>query len=629
MNLFFRRWLQYIRKGILASKNFCFHSLPDHTRLDQKFFLRTKKRHHSLRQLLYVKKVLSQKEWNVFRASMGIIVLSLLTLLGNYYFTHWKPVPTNGGEYTEGLVGSPQFLNPLLAQTNDVDRDLTSLIFSGLFSLKNFSLTPDLVKEYSISEDQKTYSFTLRNGILWHDGEPLLTDDIIFTFEKILDPDFKSALRMSFEGVKIEKTDDTHFVITLEKPFAPFIYSLTFGILPKHIWEDIPSTTAYLSEYNLLPIGSGPWRVAGRSIDKKRGIIQSYKLAPNEYFYQKHPFLDTLNFVFFDTISLAVDALKNREVQGLGFLPKQYQNDTIIEDRVEYHELNLAQYTALFFNQKKNEALKEKEVRLALAYGVNKQRIVRETLDDQAEILNGPIPKGFVGYNPDIEQLRYDAEKANTLLDNAKWEKIAKEKYVNLLKEKNTELTEEESNALPEFVRRKNGKNLEITITTVDKELNRAVVSLVEENWKRLGVIIKTRFILVKDIRKDVIQPREYEVFLYGNSLGQDPDPYPFWHSSQNAYPGLNLAIFADKDVDKLLEEARATGDTRSRQAKYQHFQNILVAQLPAIFLYNPIYVYPVDKNIHGFTIEKISVPSDRFANVTEWYRKTKRERIR
>ena len=114
-------------------------------------------------------------------------------------------------------------------------------------------------------------------------------------------------------------------------------------------------------------------------------------------------------------------------------------------------------------------------------------------------------------------------------------------------------------------------------------------------------------------------------MLLFGENLGSDPDPFPFWHSSQNEYPGLNLAIFSNKTVDQLLEDARKTSDWETRKKDYLQFQKIVAQELPAIFLYNQTYTYPQDSSVKGFDVKNISMPSDRFANLSEWYEKTKR----
>lgn len=629
-----------------------------HEKLDRKFFLTIRgKRYPSLRQFLYIRKVLDSREIRIIQITSGLIVLSIFTIIISYYFNNYESVPAPGGEYTEALVGTPQFINPILAQS-DVDKDISRLVFSGLLSFNNLQLEPDLSEKFLISDDQQTYTFILRKNILWHDEEPFTADDVIFTIKRIQDPAFKNPLARTFTGVIVTKLDDYTVQIKTPTPFAPFIYSLTFGILPKHIWKDIPIETAYLSEYNLIPIGTGPFKFKSRTRDKTQGAIKSIRLERNKLYYKEKAKIDAITFKFFETFPEAIEALKQKQVEGLSFLPKTYQEDLNMLDNTNYKRLNLAQYTALFFNQKKNTALAEKNVRVALAHAINKNQIVRDALGGQAEIIHGPILPGFIGYNPNLEKFDFDVEKANTLLDAAGWKQVtidtykkereekqfidttekknqseSKVKTDNIVIEKPAEIKtedqtlQEEFKNLPKFLRKKDNTYLEMEFVTVDNATNRTVLELIAQDVKKIGIKTNLRFVDPLDIRKNILQTRDYEIFLYAQAIGGDPDPYPFWHSSQNEYPGLNLAIFANKEVDKLLEEARAINDTELRKLKYIHFQNILAAEVPSIFLYNPIYVYPITQKIQGFNVRQISEPSDRFSNITDWYIKTRRQR--
>lgn len=633
-----------------------------HQKADRKFFLSMrKKRRPGLRQFLYAHKVMKAKEVRVIQVAAGLIVLSLVTMGAGYYFQNFEEVPAPGGEYSEALVGAPQFINPVLAQT-DVDRDIASLVFSGLLSFENFRLEPDLAESFTVSEDGKVYEFQLRKNAMWHDDEPFGADDVIFTINRIQDPAFANPLARTFAGVVATKAGDYAVRIELEEPFSPFIYSLTFGILPQHIWKDVPVETSYLSEYNLIPIGTGPFKFRSRTKGKTMGDIKAIRLERNDEYYQEAARLDAVVFKFFDTFPEAIAALKAKEASGLGFLPKSYEEELESLEGMDYKRLNLAQYTALFFNPTKNEALEDLEARQALAHATNRNQIVREALEGKGEVISGPILPGFVGYNPEIEKFSLDVGKANDLLDEAGWERVNLEVYKESRKEEVLPLgpeleaegpqldeddveeeqdedlrarreellakLQEEFAGLPEFLRKdEDGEYLSITLTTVDNQTSRDVAGLIASDWEKLGIRVNLRFVTPQNLSKDVIQERNYEIFLYALAVGGDPDPYPFWHSSQNEYPGLNLSVFANQEVDTLLEEARASSDSESRNLKYRHFQNILVAEVPAIFLYNPIYTYPLTGKIQGFDVHSIAGPADRMANITDWHIKTRRQR--
>jgi peptide/nickel transport system substrate-binding protein len=245
--------------------------------------------------------------------------------------------------------------------------------------------------------------------------------------------------------------------------------------------------------------------------------------------------------------------------------------------------------------------LKIKEVRLALAYATDKNTILSEALKNQGVVIDGPILEGFPGYNPDIKKYGYEPALAGDILDQAGWK-------------------------IPEggTTRQKNDTELKFSLTTVDQPEYMKTAELLKNSWEAIGAVIELRIIDPTRVDKEVIKPRNYEAFLYGEIVGADPDPYPFWHSSQMLGGGLNLSNYYNKEVDKLLEEARKMKNSDERIKKYIDFQNILVEDLPAVFLYNPFYDYGVTHKVKGIGQERITIPSDRFNGIEEWYVKTK-----
>ncbi|HLC64206.1 MAG TPA: ABC transporter substrate-binding protein, partial [Patescibacteria group bacterium] len=177
---------------------------------DQKLVFSLSK--HSLptfSQLKTLPKFFSPREKRTVRLLIYAIMLSLILLAVNFYYSHSVLVAKTGGTYTEGLVGTPQYINPILSSYNDVDRDLASLIFNGLLKYNDEDdIEPDLAEEFQISPDRKIYTFKLRQGVKWHDGEPLTADDVIFTVSSIQDPEWQSQLKSALDNVQVEKIDD-------------------------------------------------------------------------------------------------------------------------------------------------------------------------------------------------------------------------------------------------------------------------------------------------------------------------------------------------------------------------------------------------------------------------------------
>lgn len=587
----------------------------------------------SAKQLKYLPQMLDPHQRLIIIGALGIALVSAIALLIIFFNRNFDRVPADGGDYTGGLIGAPQYINPLLAQ-NDVDIDLSRLIFSGLMKYnKDLKVVPDLAERYEVSEDHKVYTFVLRENARWHDGEPVTAEDIIFTFESIQNTDFRSPLIISFRGVAIEKIDERTVRFTLSQPYPSFLEVLTAGILPEHLWREISPINANLTEYNIKPVGSGPWMFETLSKDRL-GNIKTYNLKPNFAYYDQKPHLQHLTFKFYPDFVSAVEALKNHSVEGISFLPKELKPQLASQKSLYTYSFYLPQYTAIFFNQKKLDALRDKNVRQALALGIDKQRILADALELEGEIIQSPLLPVAITLQDD-KVLNFRPNQANKLLDDAGWKRISQDEYKAF---KFSQLTSSSSptstepiaenidgdtEELQEFYRKDGDIILEITLTTVNHPVNVKTAEIIKHQWENIGVKVNISVIDSSRITREAIKPRNYEVLLFGIIVGSNADPFPFWHSSQVADPGLNLAQFSHRDADKQLEGARATNVTDDKKTEhYTSFVEILAQDVPAVFLYNPTYAYVVDKKIKGVDIDRINIPADRFNNINEWYSK-------
>ena len=552
------------------------------------------------KQLKVLSEFLNNKEKKIIRSLAATIILCVIGLGINFYFNHTKLLPKIGGTYTEGLVGTTQYINPIISSYNDVDRDLTSLIFNGLLKVNSEGvLEPDLAESYDTSLDRKTYTFTLKQKVKWHDGKPFTADDVIFTVASVQDPEWQSQLKSVLDNVQIEKINDYQLRFILKEPVANFAASLTFGILPEHLWQTIPARNATLADLNKKPIGTGPFKFKSLTKDKN-GNIRSIALERNADYFKPAPFIQELDFKFYGDFETAVNALANNNTEGLSLLPKEYYDKLKNDHNLTFYSLSLPQYTAIFFNTKQNEALKDKAVRQVLALSVDRPKILEDSLNQKGVLISGPILPGYLGFNPDLKKYSFNPETAKKMLADNGW----KPDENGLLK--------------------KNEQFLQITLTTVEKEEYQKAAQIIQADWQAIGVDANLEIIGKDRIIPDTIEPRNYQALLYGQII--KADPYPLWHSSQTQTPGANLAVWSNKDVDKLLEEARALEDSEKINQDYIKFQEILADAVPTIFLYNPIQTYPVDKKVLGITTRRISTPADRFTDITSWYIKTTRE---
>lgn len=588
------------------------HQAAKNTSFDKKLVLRlADKRMPTTKQMKHLLRYLSPRERTALKALTALVFAGLLAVGVKFYNEHVQLVPADGGDYSEAVIGGPHFINPVLASANDVDYDIVGLIFSGLMRTNSRGeLVPDLAASYEVSPDGKVYTFSLRDGIVWHDNAELSSADVVATIGYIKDPAWNSPYFAQFKNVEVEATDEKTVKFTLNEPFAPFLTLLTVGILPEHLWQEVEPENAARADLNTKPVGSGPFKFKSLVKDKK-GAVHSYTLAVNESYYGQKPHLATLTFRFFPDFGSAVDALLKKKVGGISFVPPESRTEVEQSRSLRTYLLRLPQYTSVFFNLNKNPLLKSKAVRQALAMALDKDETMRQAGPDAGAPVYGPILPGFVGFHPDVRRYNYDVQAAAGLLESEGW-KIDTD---GVRKKDVTDVGGKTVTKMP----------LAITLTTVDAKENIAAAQVIKRDWESVGVETELEIVPGSKIQKDKIRPRDYDALLYGEIVGPDPDPYPFWHSSQNANPGLNLAVFSNRRVDELLEKARSTNNQDERAAYYKEFQDILADEVPAIFLYSPAYTYAVTRQVKGIDTPTIFTPADRFSNIANWYIKIQR----
>lgn len=630
-------------------------------------------------QLRHMSKIMSPQERVLLRGALMLLIIGVCWLGASLVRGYRIEVPASGGSYTEAIVGSPELINPLFASLNDADRDIVRLVYSGLMRFnKTGVLVPDLAASVETNDAGTVYTFELRKDVVWHDEVPFTASDVVFTFDIIQDEMVGSPLYITFQNVSVEAIGDYTVQFTLEEPFAPFLQSLAVGILPEHVWSSIEPERYALAQRNLQPVGTGPFEFSRLTKDAT-GSIYEYELTRFDRYYRELAYIETFTFKYYPVYegdAGAIRALRQQAVDGLHFVPSDLREQAE-RKHIALHTLQLPQYTALFFNADREPALEEDAVREALAIALDKDRIVREALEGEGQVIEGPVLPGFPGYNPELEKVPYDIAAANALLAED-WEELSAEAYLELRrteitdqliaererdqqaqtevsssKPANDDVTDTESTTTEvpvlepittssvaadveqilsgeidpsQTFYRKNNDDviLEIDIVTVDTEEYRNAAALIEASWQEIGITVNVAFIPAREFSRSVLKDRSYDVLLYGVILGSDPDQYPFWHSSQVATPGLNLALYSNTEVDTLLETARSTSNEEDIAAAYTSFQEQILEDRPAVFLYTPTYTYAQSTDVQGFDISHIFVPSDRLSNITDWYVRTK-----
>ncbi len=549
-------------------------------------------------------KAFSLTEKTIFLFFTIIFVISGVLLLYQVSKIFMVEVPDYGGSLTEGIIGSPRFINPIIA-SSDIDKDLTSLIYSGLLKMdSDGKLIPDLAENYIISNDELVYTVTLKDNAYFHDGTKVTVDDIVFTIEKTQDPNLKSPREINWNGVKVEKIDERTVSFTLKQPYSPFIQNLTLGILPQHIWKTASIEEFPFSQFNTKPIGSGPYKVNSISYTSS-GLPSEYHLtAFNKYSFGK-PYITNITIKSFQKDKDLSDALKNGDIESAHSIsPKTISELKIKEEKIKLSPL--PRIFGIFFNQNIAPVFINKEVRSALDMATDKEAIVNIVMGGYGQTIDGPIPPNKIteGSSETMKETER-IEKTKEILIDSGW----KQNDVGIFEKKD-----------------KNGTaTLSFSISTGDAPELKEAAYLVQSQWQKIGAEVEVKIFGIGDLNQNIIKPRKYDALLFGEIIGRDLDLYPFWHSSQRNTPGLNIAMYTNIRADKLLENIRNTTD-ESRQHDYlSSFNKEIKNDMPAVFTYSPYFIYIVPTKVQNVNLGILTSPSERFSNVSNWYIETNR----
>jgi len=531
----------------------------------------------------------------LFYVCVGLI--SLASLAGLYALEQslLVRIPAYGGSVTEGEIGSPRFINPLLA-ISDADRDLSALTYAGLMGLSGTGeIVPILAENYTISDDGKNYTFTLRADAKFSDGTPVTAQDVVITIEKAQNPALKSPEYADWSGVDAVAIDTRTVRFILPKPYAPFLGLTTLGILPSSLWEKIPDEQFPFSNLQTNPVGAGPFKVTSVSRDSS-GLIQSVSLAANPFYVLGRPYLDTLRFRFYSRTNDLANALASGAIESAYDL-------SIGTSASRALTAPYARVFGVFWNPSEKQVYARTEVRKALSLAIDRQAIIDTVLDGYATAIMGPVPPGGSVLQVPVPKSENPTDDAAHVLQSAGW---VYDSSAHLWK----------NNSLKQSL-----ENISIRTSNVPELKN--IASAVKADWEKLGIPVTIELYEPGDLSQNVIRPRKYEALLYGMVIGRDQDLYAFWDSQERNDPGLNIALYANKTVDTLLEDARSSTDQEKRAVDLQKIENLVAAEYPAAFIYAPDFTYTVPKNLEGITLPQIITPADRFATVAAWYRQT------
>lgn len=502
-------------------------------------------------------------------------------------------VPEQGGTYIEGVAGSPARVNPLFASFNEVDSDLASLTFSGLMRLgTSGAVEPDLVQAQPLTPDARTYVFQLRQNLYWQDGEPITSRDVAFTVQAIQDPNFQGDPNLAdlYRGVQVTTTDERTIVMTLPQAFAPFLArGATVGILPEHLLSGLDADALFDATFNLEPVGSGPFRLT--ELTSNKAVLEPFSL-----YHFGAPHLGRIELNFYRDDSELMNALTSNAVDGALFRPGLEADDLAFIDgdsRWVRRELHGTAHSLVYLSIGV-PVLQDPQVREALQHAIDRQALAQTVLQGQALLLDSPIVPDMWAYEATPDAYVFDRPRAELLLAAAGWD-------------------------LQGDVRMKNGVPLAFDLAASDDPLQTQIAQELASQWTEIGAQVDVQVSGASQFVEGVLLRRSFEAALVTIDPGPDPDPYPFWHSTQAIGQGRNLSGYSNVEVDTLLEDARQTSSTAVRAAAYRRFQEIFAQDLPAVLLYTPTYQYVVRSGLQGLSPGLLLTQSSRFEGVERW----------
>lgn len=530
-----------------------------------------------------------------FTAGVILATVTAQFVIGSQGYAVTAPVKE--GTYAEGVLGTIDTLNPLQASTS-AEVAASRLMFSSLYKYDETGrLKGDLATNMSISKSGEIYTVKLREDATWHDGQKLTADDVVFTIEVIKDPESRSrsTLRTNWQDIKVEKLNE-HTVKFSLPPYAAFPHALTFPVVPKHILQDVPMSAIPESAFASEPVGSGPFYFRMLLNTDIASNHRTLHMNAYEDYYEGAPKINRFELHAYPDIDTFADALNSREITAAADVPQSVVDE--IENKgyvTRSYSLDNGVYLLL---NTTSPILRDKQVRLALQRAVDTDKVRQATGEDLPNLDLPFIPTRFSAKLPGAPKI--NTVQAGKLLDQAGW-KLNKD-----------------------GLRKKDGKAMTLSLTTIQTEQFRKVVEEIAKQVRQLGITVEVSVIDDRapgsNFRQDVLQQRNYDMLVYELPIGADPDVYAYWHSSQLGVSGYNFTNYSNTVSDAALASARDRIEPALREAKYATFARQWLSDAPAIGLYQQVFTYAANHNTKSLEDgTELVMSSDRYSNVIRW----------
>ncbi|MFC2063704.1 peptide ABC transporter substrate-binding protein [Chloroflexota bacterium] len=545
--------------------------------------------------------------WQLLIILLTLVLVGVLLIRQQPVPVAISPQPASGGIYTEGIIGSFNRLNPLFEYNNQSDQDVNRLLFSGLIKFDSQgNPVADLAESWGVSLDGMIYNFSIRPNAYWHDGQPITSADVIFTLELMQNeitvmPD---DVRSMWEKIEVIELNEKTLRFELSEPFAPFMDYLEFAILPRHLLENISVESIIDDEFNLHPVGSGPYQFDSLIIDN--GQITGVILKAFEDFYTSKPYIEQIVFQYYPDAASALEAYQMGEVMGISQITSDILDEALADPNLDIYSSRMPLLSLVLLNLQNPEVafFQETEFRNALMQGLNRQWMIDHLLHGQAFPAHSPILPGNWAYFDGVQKYSFNINEAIETLVDLGYERSGD----------------------GSGIREKDGLRLSFTMLFPDDALHLSLAEAIQRDWLMLGIQVNIQPVPFEEMLNNYLSPREYQAALVDLDMrnDHDPDPYPFWHQSE-VTGGQNYSQWDNRSASEYIEQARVIVDSNFRSKLYRNFQIVFSRELPALPLYFPVFTFGVDTQVSGVQLAPIYNIRDRFLGINDWYLLTRR----
>ena len=488
--------------------------------------------------------------------------------------------PATGTADVRVLWSKPTIISPLFS-SNGFEQQVNRLVLGSVYKLSaNLEPVPDLADSWEVNEDSTAFTFHLREGLKWSDGEPLTADDIVFTIERSADARTGSLLKGRMANIVgaaeladqtaetiagLEKIDDLTLRINLLKPDAAFLTAWGmfsgFCVLPKHVLVEVAPEAMKENAFSMAPtVGAGAFTFVRYETD------QYAELVANPNYWGEKPAVDRI-FMTIATPDVAVAQLERGELDLMA-MPVDEADRLKDATNISIVSVRSPSISQIAINNER-EYFKDNRVRQAMMYAIDRQGIVDSIMFGQAEVVNTTvIGPDWVG-TPEVNAYPYDPEKAKALLAEAGWDP---------------------------------NQEIDMIYVAGAKEQD-AYGPVIQQQLTEAG--IKTNLVLVEgaELRRRYIDETDYDLFLFGGGQYRaEPSLTANYYHSRNLTPaGGNGTHYVNPELDELLDAGVAVTDKEQRKAIYDQIAKLVNEDVPTVFLWSPNSIYGLSKRLQGF----------------------------